>query len=497
VVGLGPGDWSQLTLGALDALLAAEHIFLRTAVHPTVEPLRARLRADQRVETFDALYERAESFDALYARIVGAVLDAVAEGGGPVVYAVPGHPMIGERTVQLLLAEAPAHEVPVRVVDGLSFIEPVARALGLDPLATSTQIIDGITLLASDDQDLTAPWRFPSPRLLDTGRPQLIGQVYDRRVASACKIWLLERYPDDHPVSVVRAAGTSEEAVRTSALARLDFSTAFDHLSCLYVPPLDPLQDRRSLAAVPYIAARLRAPDGCPWDRKQTLASLKPHLLEEAYEAVAALDADDIDALVEELGDVLLLVVMLAQIGEEATSFDLPALIEGVAGKLIGRHPHVFGEQRLGTAEAVLKNWERLKEQERAPSTSALDGVPAVMPALIASQVMQRKAAALGFDWPDLAGVFAKVEEEMAELGEAPESHRLEEAGDLLFAVVSLCRHLGLDADEALRQANAKFRRRFQRMEALSAARGTSLSTHDAAALDRLWEAAKAEERRP
>src|SRR5262249_46540456 len=156
--------------------------------------------------------------------------------------------------------------------------------------------------------------------------------------------------------------------------------------------------------------------------------------LEEAYEAVAALDADDTDALVEELGDVLLLILMMAQIGEESKQFDLPGIIEMLATKLIGRHPHVFGEQRLGTAEAVVQNWERLKEQERAPSTSALDGVPVVMPALVASQVMQRKAAALGFDWPDLAGVFVKVDEELSELRAATASQRLEEAGDLLFA---------------------------------------------------------------
>ncbi len=495
IVGLGPGDWSLLTIGALDALLAAERIFLRTAVHPSVAPLRTRLRPEQQVQTFDALYDRAESFDALYAQIVAILLDAAAASASPVVYAVPGHPLVGERTVHLLLAEAPARSIQVRVVHGLSFLEPVAAAVGLDLLAASVQLIDGTTLLTGDTAELAAPWRFPSPRLLDTGRPLIIGQVYDRRVASACKIWLLERYPVDHPVAVARAAGTGEEAVRTVTLATLDYSDLFDHLSCLHVPPLDPLQDRRSLAAVPYIAARLRAPDGCPWDRKQTLASLKPHLLEEAYEAVAALDADDTDGLVEELGDVLLLIVMMAQIGEQDGAFDLPGVIEGVAGKLIHRHPHVFGDQRLATAEAVVQNWERLKEQERAPSTSALAGVPVAMPALLAAQVMQRKAAALGFDWPNIAGVYAKVEEEIGELREASAAHQLEEAGDLLFALVSLCRHLRLDADEALRLANAKFRRRFEHVEAMSAAQGLSLGALDPATLDRLWESAKSTER--
>ncbi|HWE60346.1 MAG TPA: nucleoside triphosphate pyrophosphohydrolase, partial [Chloroflexota bacterium] len=256
------------------------------------------------------------------------------------------------------------------------------------------------------------------------------------------------------------------------------------------------LADARGLATLPYIAARLRAPDGCPWDRDQTWQTLKPHLLEEAHEAVSALDAGEPDAVAEELGDLLLLITMLAGIGEEAELLDLPRILETVNGKLIRRHPHVFGALKLASSDQVNQQWERIKAGERATETSVLDGVPDAMPALIASQVMQRKAAALGFDWPDVQGVIAKVEEELGEAQRAttPEE-RLEEMGDLLFALVSLCRHLSLDAEEALRRANVKFRARFVAVEQLAHARNEDLSSLDAAALDALWQQAKAAQR--
>lgn len=496
VVGLGPGDWSQLTVGALEQLLAARRLYFRTLVHPVVEPIRAKLRPEQQVASFDERYERAESFEVLYHGIVETLLAEALTGDGPLVYAVPGHPLVGERTVSLLLKTAPEHGVEVRVCDGVSFLEPVATALQLDPLGVGMTLLDGAALLDPTTPELTDPWVGQSPRLHQTGRPLLIGQVYDRRVASACKLWLLERYPEDHTVTVVSAAGTAAGKTRTVPLGELDHTAAFDHLTSVYVPPLDPLLDTRGLAILPFIAARLRAPNGCPWDRKQTMQTLKPHLLEEAHELVAALDEVNLDAVVEELGDVLLLIVMISQIGEEVGDLDYTHVIQAVAEKLVRRHPHVFGDVSLTSAEAVVQNWERIKSGEREASASALAGVPLDMPSLIASQVMQRKAAVLGFEWHNIEDVYAKVDEELQEVrtaATAPEV--LEEAGDLLFALVSLCRHLEVDADEALRKANAKFRRRFEAVEALAAHHGVDMNTLDAEALDELWEEAKAKER--
>ena len=499
VIGLGPGDISLLTLGALERLQAAGRIFLRTLVHPTVEGLRARLGPDRHLDSFDERYERAASFEALYEEIVEVLLAAAAAAEGPIAYAVPGHPLVGERSVRLLLERAPARGVAVEIVHGLSFLEPVASQVPMDPLAEGLQLIDGSALIAASEPGSPGQWSGSSVRLVAAGRPLLIGQVYDRRVASACKLWLLERYPPEHRVLVIAAVGAGAGRQRAVALAELDHSAAFDHLTSLYVPPLAPLDDLRGQGTLPFIAARLRAVDGCPWDRKQTWDTLKPHLLEEVHEAVAALDAGEAEAVVEELGDVLLLVTMLAQIGDEEGSVDLPSVLEAVNRKLIRRHPHVFGELRLDSVAAVVQSWERLKSAERAGDErprSALDGVPLAMPALIAAQVMGRKAAALGFDWASADGVLEKVREELDELRAAPgEAERLEEMGDLLFTLVSVCRHLHLDAEEALRRANGKFRSRFVRMEEEAAAGGVSLGELDLAALETLWAAAKAAER--
>ena len=494
VVGLGPGDWSQLTLGVYERLQSAGVIYLRTQVHPTVAALRERLGPAREWRGFDELYDRAASFEELYEEIAEAVLAAVRAEDRSVVYAVPGHPLMGERSVALLWERGQAAGIEVEVLDGLSFLEPVARVLAFDPVAAGVQLVDGAALDAPAEGSLGATWSGLSPRVISAGRPMLIAQVYNRRVATACKLWLLERYPETHPICVVRAAGTPLSQVWDAVLAELDHTEGFDHLTTLYVPPLDPLADPRGLATLPFLTARLRAEDGCPWDRKQTLHSLKGHLLEEAHEAVAAIDEEDPDAMTEELGDVLLLISMLAQIGEEEGSFDLPSVMEAVTTKLIRRHPHVFGDLSLETAGAVLVNWERMKVEEKRPEESALSGVPLAMPALIASQNMQRKAAALGFEWESVAGVYAKIEEELREIREAGEADRLEEVGDLLFVIVSLCRHLSLDADEALRKANAKFRRRFGAVESLCVRRGLTLSALGPSGLDALWSEVKAAE---
>lgn len=499
VVGLGPGDFSLLTLGALDVLLGCDRIFFRTLVHPTVAPLRERLRAGQTVVSFDQRYERAESFETLYQEIAEELMRAALSAERTIAFAVPGHPLVGEQTVHALLEEAPRRGVAVHIVEGISFLEPVFSAMHLDPLDQSVTVLDGAALLnyeAHRGGAEAAAWRAPSPRVLQADRPLIIGQVYNRRVATSCKLWLLERYPPSHPLTVLVGLGAPESRIRTVLLAELDHSEAFDHLTSLYVPVLEPLDDLRSTVTLPYIAARLRAPDGCPWDREQTWQSLKPHLLEEAFEAAAALDGGDPDAVAEELGDVLLLVTMLAAIGEEQGTLDLPHVLETITTKLIRRHPHVFGDVRLTTAGQVTQQWEKVKAAERDSEQSVLDGVPEAMPALIASQVMQRKAAAVGFDWPDPESVFAKVDEELAELrgAEVPD-HRLEEVGDLLFALVSLCRHLALDAEEALRRANAKFRRRLSGVERLARAQGLALAEMDAVSLDLLWQQIKAAER--
>jgi len=248
----------------------------------------------------------------------------------------------------------------------------------------------------------------------------------------------------------------------------------------------------RTFEGLRRIIARLRGPDGCPWDRVQTHASLKPYLLEEAYEALTALDEGDPDKLCDELGDLLLEVFLHVQLAEEAAEFTVEDVVYRIASKLVRRHPHVFGEEQADTPEQVMARWEVLKQGERGSEGSALAGVPPALPALARAQMLLGRAARAGFQWPQTAGVLAKLEEEIRELAEAGDAdHKREELGDVLFLLVNLARYLELDAEEALRLANDKFYRRFTTMETIARERGLLLADLPLGELQALWEAAK------
>ena len=261
---------------------------------------------------------------------------------------------------------------------------------------------------------------------------------------------------------------------------------------------MPPLAAGTSLESLQEVIAHLRAPEGCPWDRKQTHASLRPHLLEESYEALTAMDSGDAPALREELGDLLLQIMLNAQIAAEAGDFTLNDVAHGIYEKLIRRHPHVFGELELEGVEGVLSNWERLKESERADkgaSSGLLDGVPADLPALSQAQEYQDRATRVGFDWPEIGGVLGKIAEEVREVETAPDALALEaELGDLLFSLVNLSRWKGVDAESALRAANRRFRHRFRFIEAAAQAQARRLSELSLEEMDALWNQAKAAE---
>ena len=246
--------------------------------------------------------------------------------------------------------------------------------------------------------------------------------------------------------------------------------------------PLDRLRD---------IVAQLRSPEGCPWDREQTHRSLKPHLIEECYELIDAIDAADDKELKEELGDLLLQVVLHSQMASEEKRFDLDDVAAVIADKLVNRHPHVFGETRLPNSEAVLRQWEVIKRAEKQERRSALDGVPRGLPALARAQKVQGKAARVGFDWNEAEGALAKVREELSEVESAPENDLHEEIGDLLFALVNFARKKELDAEQLLNQATTKFAARFQVMERLAQERSMEFVSLPLAQKDLLWEEAK------
>ncbi|MBN2494166.1 MAG: nucleoside triphosphate pyrophosphohydrolase [Deltaproteobacteria bacterium] len=260
-----------------------------------------------------------------------------------------------------------------------------------------------------------------------------------------------------------------------------------------------PETERYELGDLIAILARLRAPDGCPWDREQSLASLRSYLIEEAHELLEAIDRDDAEAHREELGDLLLQIVFQSQIRAEQGRFDMRDVVDGLARKLLRRHPHVFGQEQADTPAEVVVHWERIKQQEKAgqepASASALDSVPRSLPALLSAHRLGERAARSGFDWESAHQVLTKVHEELAELlaelEPEPSARAGEELGDLLFALANLARHLSLCSEDLLRQANRRFRERFAALERLAEERGLQLDQADADALEALWQQAK------
>ncbi len=240
------------------------------------------------------------------------------------------------------------------------------------------------------------------------------------------------------------------------------------------------------------IVERLRSPDGCPWDREQTHESLKPHVIEECYELIDAIDEKDDQGMQEELGDLLLQVVLHAQMASEEGRFDFDSIADVISEKLIRRHPHVFGDTKLATSDAVLKQWDAIKRREKTGRASVLDGVPRGLPALAKAQKTQSKAARVGFDWADAEGALQKVTEEINELEQAGTNEKLaEELGDLLFSVVNFARKSKLDAEDLLQVATRKFSERFRKIEALAESRGLNFASLTLSEMDKLWDEVK------
>ena len=475
IVGLGPGDAQQITREAWSVLVMADEVYLRTEHHPTVKGLPDHLS----LHSFDYVYDQAQSFDEVYHDIAAQVIRLGQRPGG-VVYAVPGHPLVGESTVTRILKLAEQAGLAVRIINSVSFIAPILVSLGMDAL-------DGLQM--ADAMDIAAQHH---PRL-NPDVPAIIGQLYDRQVASEVKLTLMNQYPDDHPVKLMHAVGTDQERVETLPLYELDRRDDVSHLTALYVPPL---AQPGAFETFQDTIAHLRAPDGCPWDREQTHQSLRRNLLEEAYEVLAALDAEDADALREELGDLLLQIVLHSQIAVEEGEFSMSDVIASIDAKIKRRHPHVFGDVQVSGVGDVVANWETIKKGERAENgnghKSALDGVPRDLPALAQAEAYSERASRVGFDWPSVDGILDKVAEEAREIQAATSAEeRAQEFGDLLFALVNTARWIKIDPEAALRAANEKFVARFRRVEALARAQSRDLKGMSLADLDELWELAK------
>ena len=472
VVGLGPGRADLLTREAHEVLASAREIWVRTARHPTVGELPGLPW-----KPMDSFYEEEADFSAVYRAIADEVLRLAQRPDG-VVYAVPGSPRVGEATVTRILERAGEQGLPVRIVEGLSFVEPALSALGIDAL-------DG--LFVSDAAELAGMHHPPFPPSAHT----LVAQLYSRALAGEVKLTLANQYPEEHAVRLVHAAGTPEQAVEDLPLHEIDRSGKIAHLTALYIPPLP-----GALEQFQETIAKLRAPEGCPWDREQTHLSIRGNLMEESYEVLEALDREDPRELAEELGDLLLQILLHTQMATEAGEFRMADVIAGIDEKIHRRHPHVFGGKKVDGVGQVLQNWEEIKAEERNGKAGGrkglFDGVPSALPALEQAVSYQKRAARVGFDWPTIEGVKAKIAEETGELeaarGERETTHEL---GDLIFAVVNLARWLKVDAESALRESNARFRDRFGRVEAAAERIGRPLKEMSLEELDALWEEAK------
>jgi tetrapyrrole methylase family protein/MazG family protein len=425
VVGLGPAGPELLTAATIEALASVPHRYLRTTRHPAAVAVAG-------APSFDSIYEAAATIEAVYAGIVDALVEAAGEHG-TVLYAVPGSPLVAERTVELLRSD---DRVVVRLVPALSFLDLAWAALRVDPVAAGVRIVDGR--------------RFAVEAAGERG-PLLVAQCDTRQVLSDIKLTT----DDAGPVTVLQRLGLPDESVSTVAWADLDKEVEPDHLTSIWLPAAAPAV-AREVARFDELVHTLR--EKCPWDREQTHSTLTRHLLEETYEVLEAIEALDVDAgegfehLEEELGDLLFQVVFHATLAAEEGHFTLADVARGIHDKLVHRHPHVFAGVQADTPDQVISNWEQIKRAEKG-RTSLMDGIGEGLPSLLYAHKVQRKAASVGLEpVADEGGLGAE-----------------------LFALVDLARRAGVDPEAALRATAARFRSRFATAEALAAERGVDI----------------------
>ena len=476
IVGLGPSGPDHVTGRALELLGDTDRtVIVRTLRHPAAVAL-----ATQRdVITCDDIYDISDNFDDVYVRIAERVLNVP----GPVVYAVPGSALVGERAVRMIRDRAAVDGRPVEVAPGLSFLDLVYDRVGIDPLVSGVQVVDA--------RDLPDPLPFHLPTV--------VTQVDRPVLAADLAVELARVLPDETAVVVLQDLGGKNETVNEVELAALA-TVDVDERTSVFVAAAD-------VGWIGLVKTNRILRDECPWDREQTHHSLVRYLIEETYETIDALGrlpqeapGGEVDygayaEVEEELGDLLLQVVFHATLAREVAAFDVEEIAEGIRRKLVVRHPHIFGDVVAPDAGSVERNWEQIKAEEK-PRASVLDDVPAVLPALARADKIQRRAATVGFDWDDLGPVLDKVVEELTEVRETLHDGvgTSDEIGDLLFSVVNLARHLGTEPEASLREATDRFDRRFRHVEASAAAAGRTLFDMSMTEMDALWDRAKAAE---
>lgn len=472
IVGLGPAGLERIIPATLEILRdESVAVVARTLEHPAA----AELAALRPVVGCDDIYEEAADYDSLYATIAERVCGAADD----VVYAVPGSVLVGERAVPLIRQIAAAAGRTVEIHPGESFLDLAIERVGVDPIADGLQVLDARSL--------------PDP--LPLHLPTLLTQLDTAGTAADLSAELGRVLAHDTPITVLADLGSPTESITETTLEKLPRAPTGPRTSAFLLP--------QQVGWIGLVQINRVLRQDCPWDRKQTHHSLLKHLLEETYETVDAVldlpvnapagepDFGAYAAVEEELGDLLLQVVFHATMARETGAFDVEEIAEGIRRKLVARHPHVFGDLELDDAAAVEANWERLKSVEKRRDSS-MDDVPSALPGLARAEKIQRRAASVGFDWPELAPVIAKLVEEVSELTESVdnETRAAAELGDVLFAAVNVARHLGLDPELAVRAATARFEERFRWIE--DHIGDGDMSAMSLEQLDSLWDQAKA-----
>jgi tetrapyrrole methylase family protein / MazG family protein len=476
ILGLGPGAEDALTLGTIRILKEEKHVYLRTKIHPTVEYLES---TGINFETYDEKYENCKSFDDVYNSIAEDLIQK-HEKYDNIVYAVPGHPLVAEKSVKILIELANQQNIDTEIVPAVSFVDALMERLKIDP-------INGIKIIDAFDI---------KNQVLDKRTGIILTQVYNKFIASEAKLALAEYYGDDFEIYFVRAAGIKNmESIRKIKLYELDRQEDIDYLTSVYIPKdLTITHDFNDLLEIMQI---LRGDNGCPWDKEQNHESLKKCLIEECYEVLEAIDKKDEYELIEELGDVLLQVVFHSQIGKDEGFFNINDVIKGICSKMINRHPHIFSDTEVENTEQVLTNWDNIKKEEQGLKsyTDTLIHVPKNLPALIRAEKIQNKAAKVGFDWDDVEPALEKIIEEYNEVRDVYKSNNgvkiLEEIGDLIFACVNTARFLNVDPEEALNNTTNKFIHRFKYIEDTANKKGLTLDEMTLEQMDELWEESK------
>ncbi|MCC5426297.1 bifunctional methyltransferase/pyrophosphohydrolase YabN [Clostridium botulinum] len=476
IIGLGPGSKESITLGTIDSLKTVDKVFLRTEKHPTVEYIN---KLGITYETFDGEYEVGESFDNVYNSIAKSLIEA-SKNYSDIIYAVPGHPLVAEKSVDILIKLCKQNDIKFKILPAVSFVDALMESLLLDPVQ-GLKIIDAFDI---------------KKQVMDKRIGTIITQVYDKFIASEVKLNLMNYYKDDTEIFFVRAAGIEGfEEIRKIPLYELDRQHNIDHLTSVYIPKVS--NNNYDFMDLLDIMDKLRGEDGCPWDKEQTHVSLKKYLIEESYEVIEAIDNKDVDMLIEELGDVLLQVVFHSQIGKEDGFFEIKDVIQFICDKMINRHPHVFADLEINNSSEVLENWDKIKSKEQGTETytDSIRHIAKTLPALMRADKVQKKAAKVGFDWDNIEDAMKKIIEEYKEIEDVYKSKNkvkiLEEIGDLLFSVVNVARFLDIDPENALNYSIDKFINRFQYIEDEAISMGRQLDNMSLEEMDKLWKEAK------